>query len=220
MITLKTLTRLYPKYQLSESKNIVVISENEANAKIKGLSIKNADFLSLDTTIVKDFTSFFQKAQSPDLFNLDCDGVILFENDGIKYVLLVELKSKFSTTEIFKARRQIISSFIKLNILFNSLENYDKNNYCFKGVIVSLLPNDEALNAISKKIMLDDAGGKYAKFAFSLYTAKNFNLSSNSCNELSSLPFHSNCIFKDVTFQYVGVEEGKASVDIDVNMLM
>ena len=92
----------------------ISIKETSSQSKVKELIWSNSCFQYIDPTIVKDLTSFFQKANSSDIFHSDCDGITILEENGKKYLFLSELKSTFDSSDVFHAREQIISSYIKI----------------------------------------------------------------------------------------------------------
>ena len=90
---------LFPKYSMEYCKGAVSITENSSSAKVKELIWSNSNFHKIDSTIVKDMKSFFETAKSSDIFFLDCDGIVIFEKEGRKYMFFSELKSSFDTSE-------------------------------------------------------------------------------------------------------------------------
>lgn len=130
-----------PNYTIPLRKGAVEILEHEADAKVKCVRWLNADFNHLDHSLSKDFTSFFQKAGAPGVLHHDCDGVIWFELDGKKYMFFTELKSKFRTQDLLKAKMQIVSSFLKTNLILNLSIGYRTEDYIIKGFIIGRAPN-------------------------------------------------------------------------------
>lgn len=130
----------------------VEITESTPNAKLKELTIEIPEAILFPT---KDFDAF-------DLFgslsNKNCDGAIMVHNlDNTYDLVFVEMKSKFSTKEVFDAKEQIIESRIKLQVLLNSLSTH--NGYPIRsayGIIITLKLDDDQRNLWSKLQMLPD----------------------------------------------------------------
>jgi hypothetical protein len=132
--------------------NSVDVIESEENAKLKKITINVHEAISFPS---KEFCSF-------DLFgslsNKNCDGALLIHNlDNTYDLVFVEMKSTFSTDEVFKAKKQIVESRIKLQALFGILTNLNKfpirKTY---GIITTLSLDDDQKNYWSKLQMLPD----------------------------------------------------------------
>lgn len=211
---------LFPKYSMEYCKETVSVKENSSTAKVKELIWFNSDFHKIDSTIVKDMKSFFEKAQSSDIFYLDCDGIVIFEKEGKKYMFFSELKSTFDTSDIFHAKDQIISSYIKINMLMHLLRCYNCDDFVIKGFIVCLPPKQEFLRDLYRQQFLKP-GSRYqadAEFALNLcyYKDKKTTLVPTDCFKLKGLPLGSTGIFRKMEFHYVEVPEGASSITLDV----
>ncbi|GHU63727.1 hypothetical protein FACS1894123_07090 [Bacteroidia bacterium] len=213
-----SIQKLFPKYQFEVKNGNVSIIEKDVQAKLKEIQFSHDEFWSIDTNMIKDFSSFFEKANSPDFFHKDCDGIFMFEYEGQKYILVVELKSSFDTNKIYYARTQIISSYIKLNILLNMIPEYEKDEYVFKGVIASLNPNDEQLNGISKTMMLpdNDLKKKQSSFALNLYRNKKRIITKGLCQEIAQYELSDKCMFEELAFNYIGIDAGNTSHSLTI----
>ncbi|MDO3391576.1 hypothetical protein Q3C19_13985 [Bacteroides sp. ET489] len=212
---------LFPKYSMEYCKRTVSITEDSSSAKVKELIWSNSDFHKIDATIVKDMTSFFQKANSSDIFHLDCDGIVIFEKNGKKYMFFSELKSTFSKSELFSAKDQIISSYLKINMLMHLLRCYNYDDFVIKGFIACLPPKKGYLRDLNKQ-QLSKPGSKYktdADFVIDLcyYKEKKTKLVPTDCFKLKGLPLGNTGIFKEIEFNYVEVPEGTSSITLDVD---
>ena len=202
-------------------KGNVHINEKSPSAKVKEIIWTGSDFHKVDSTVVKDMTSFFQMAGSPEIFNLDCDGIILFEKDSQKYIFFSELKSTFDTSDIFYAKDQIISSYLKINMIMHLLHCYNYNDFIVKGFIACLSPNMSFLRDLYKEQLLK-SGSRYksdADFAIDLcyFSKRSTVLQPTDCFKLKDLPLGNTGIFKTMEFHYIEVPIGKSSVTVDVN---
>ncbi len=212
---------LFPKYSMEYCRRAVSVKESSSTAKVKELIWSNSDFHKIDSTIVKDMTSFFQKANSSDIFHLDCDGIVIFEEKGKKYMFFTELKSTFNKSELFSAKDQIISSYLKINILMHLLPCYNCDDFVIKGFIASLPPKREYLRDLYKQQFLKP-GSQYqtdADFALNLcyFKDKKITLVPTDCFKLKGLPLGNTGIFKRIEFHYVEVPDGTSSITLDVD---
>lgn len=212
---------LFPKYCMEYCKGTISIKESSSSAKVKEIVWSNSDFHRIDPNIVKDMTSFFKIANSSDIFHLDCDGIILFEKDGKKYMFFSELKSTFDTSDIFHAKDQIISSYIKINMIMHLLRCYNSNDFIIKGFIVCLPPKPGFLRDLYRQQMCKP-GSKYkedAEFTLELCYCKSqkTTLTPKDCFKLKSLPLGDKGIFRSIDFHYVEVPSGMNSITLDVD---
>jgi hypothetical protein len=219
MSLLESINNLFPKYKTEIIKGNVSIQEKKPEAKLREIQFTHDEFWRIDTSMIKDFSSFFQTAQSPDFFLIECDGIVVFDYNKQKHILIIELKSSFDTEDIFYARKQIISTYIKLNILLNIIPEYEKEEYIYKGVIASLKPNDNQQNWISKMMMLDDKNPdkKKVNFALNLYNDKERTITKDLCQEMSLYELSNKCMFDKLTFNYIGVELGNSTHTLSIS---
>ncbi|NDV57393.1 hypothetical protein [Bacteroides sp. 519] len=212
------LKTLFPNYDINYHIGKTTISEKGIQAKVKEIHWVNSDFHYIDTSIVKEFTQFFQKSGTPHIFHLDCDGIILFEENGKKYIFISELKSSFDMRDLYYAKDQIISSFIKINMILHLLPNYRKEDYVFKGFIACLSPNAEFIRELHKGLFFK-RGNRFkteAEFADELYHDKSIKLKASECDQLRNLPLGNNCLFNELEFHYLEVPSGNNSYTVDV----
>lgn len=90
----------------------------------------------------------------------NCDGAFLIKSSDGKYdLVLIELKSKFDTKDIYEAKEQIVESLIKLNILLKSSKFFSTISIRkIVGLIVSKEPTQvDQLNWLGKMIMLEES---------------------------------------------------------------
>lgn len=144
---------IYKHHQSNLCRKSVDIVENGVDAKLKKLTIAVPEAISFPS---KDFSAF-------DLFgalsNKNCDGAFLVHNADSTYDLIfVEMKSRFSTDEIYDAKNQIIESRIKLKVLLEILPNTSKLSIRdIYGIIATKELDDDQKNLWSKQQMLPDA---------------------------------------------------------------
>lgn len=212
------LKSIFPKYSFDYSKRSVIVRETTAGAKVNEITWINSDFHFIDTSIVKDMSSFFRIASSPEIFNLDCDGMIAFEEKGKKYIFLSELKSSFDARHLYHAMHQIISSYIKVNMLLHLLVGYKNSDYEFKAFIACLTPDSSSIRDLHKQSMMSSSSKFKTEidFALDLFVVKKVNIKAIECAKLKDLNLGSNCLFKELSFNYIEVPQGHNSATIDV----
>lgn len=135
-----------PNYSRAVCIGSVEICEQDVKAgqlQVEKVKWTGADFQHMDHQLSKDMKSFFDLAGSPEVFRKYCDGVILFEDDGKKYMFLTELKSNFATEVLLKAKTQIISTFLKTNMLLHLSSCYRLEDFIIKGFIVGYPPRPD-----------------------------------------------------------------------------
>ncbi len=118
------------------------IEERDPGASFTGLTWKGAYFLTLNPQIAKDMTGFFSSYKARPVFFKDCDGITMFEENDRRYMFLSELKSSFDTDRIAEAKTQILSSFLKINMLLTLTQYWQLENTRVKGFIVAPPPRD------------------------------------------------------------------------------
>jgi hypothetical protein len=216
-----SLNALFPKYNFETKTGSVTISENDEKAKVKEIKFLHDEFISIEPTIVKDFSSFFQKAGSPNFFNQDSDGIIIFEWKNQKYIFIIEMKSKFDTKEIFKARQQIVSSYIKLYTILNMISDYEKDKYICRGIIVCLEPNEDKLNWLYRSNQLPDTNPekKMHIFASKLVFLRHTIITKEMCTDVVKYKLSCQCMFDQLTFSFIGVAEN-SSCEVSVRELL
>lgn len=204
----------------------VSVKESNSKAKVREVIWTNARFQYIEPAIVKDMTSFFQQAQSPSIFHSDCDGIMLFDgNNGEKYIFLSELKSTFDSSDIYHAKDQIISSYLKINMVMHLLYAYNREDYIVKGFIFSYPPQKSYLQELYKQQMMNPSTGRYkteAEFVLDLCYGSNkiSFLRPTDCHCLKNLPLGDRGIFDKIEFHFVEVPVGQQSITLDVQQFI
>ncbi len=209
-----------PRYASPIKRGAVEILEHDSKALVKKVVWTDADFHHLDHQMAKDMTSFFTLAGSPEVFNHDCDGVVIFELDGRKYMFLTELKSGFSTEVLMKAKTQIISSFLKTNMLLHLSSCYRLEDYIVKGFIVGRSPKADFKINLYKGSMLPDKG-KVREFDltrkfFCKNPSRSIVLKPTDFICLSGLPLGDRGIFPEIDLHYIEIDSQSSEISLSV----
>lgn len=120
------------------------IHEQDAGASFKTVIIRDIapKSYSIDSDL---YRNKFQKVfdNSTTLNDNDCDGCAIIHFNEKKYILLVEMKSKFDTAKISKAYKQALTTLLKNLMLFSLCDGYNINEYDVSILIACLPPSDD-----------------------------------------------------------------------------
>lgn len=209
-----------PKYAAPIKTASVEILEQDPGAFLKKVVWSNADFQFLDHQLAKDLTSFFTMAGAPDVFRHDCDGTALFEIGGSKYMFLTELKSNFATENLMKAKKQIVSSFLKTNMLLQLSSCYRMEDYIIKGFIVGYPPKSDFKIDLYKGTMLRDKRKVYefelTRKLFCNNPSRSIILEPTDFVCLGGLPLGERGIFPKIELHFIEVIPPASEVTLSV----
>lgn len=124
--------------------NTWTIHEHEARASFKTITIRDIEpsSYSIDSDLYRNkFQKVFEN--TTNLNDKDCDGCAIIYHNGKKYILLVEMKSRFDTTKISKAYKQALITLLKNHMLFSLCDGYNITEYDISILIACLPPNDD-----------------------------------------------------------------------------
>ena len=219
-MTCEDLRKLFPAYvSTGYSRRSLTIKETDLQAKVKEVIWTNSDFQNIEQKVVQNMTSFFQKAGADDIFHHDCDGIMIFEEGGQKYMFFSELKSTFDSSDIYLAKDQIISSYLKINMLLNLLQNYKTEDYIVKGFIFSYPPTPSYIYELNRSRYLPEKSKYKTESEFILdicHLGTSTKLTPLSCHKLKGLPLGDRGIFKEIEIHHIQVPKGESSITLDV----
>lgn len=219
-MTCEDLRKLFPIYVSTDySRRSLTIKEADLQAKVKEVIWTNSDFQNIEQKIVKDMTSFFQLAGAEDIFHHDCDGIMIFEENGQKYMFLSELKSTFDSGDIYHAKDQIISSYLKINILLNLLPNYKTEDYIVKGFIFSYPPNPSYIYDLNRARNFPKKSKYKTESEFILdicHFGTSTKLTPLSCHKLKGLPLGDRGVFQEIEIYHIQVPKDDSSITLNV----
>lgn len=149
------------------------VIESEDGAKLNRLTIKDIDGISFPSKKLDSFDCWGA------LTNRNSDGAFLVKSKSGEYhLVLCEMKSRYDTEQIVKARTQIIETVKKLNILLNNLDSFHKTNVkTTSGIIICNTPDDKQLMFIKNMSQLPEERRGRHRFAIDLYLKKVLKLS-------------------------------------------
>ena len=222
------LKKLLPLYQnTGYAENTHIVHETSDDSKVKEVIWINSDFQFFDTNIVKDLTGFFSKARCTEdasIFSLDCDGAFLVQGDKHKYLFLNELKSTFDAGDIYHASNQIVSTYIKLNMILNLLPNYQKQDVKVKGFIFSRPANKKYLRdlyreSIGKKYKYTTESQLILDLCYNNKQQKVI-IKFSQCHKLKDIGLGDNALFDELELYHIDVEEPNTSITMDTSKFL
>lgn len=219
------LKELFPLYNnTGHVKNKYTVHESSNNSKVKDIIWINSNFQYFDTNIAKDLKGFLSKVRHPkdaSIFSLDCDGTFLVQGDKNKFLFLNELKSTFDSKDIYHASNQIISTYIKLNMILNLLPNYQKQDIKVKGFIFSRPADKRVLRDLFRKSIKERR--KYlTEYQLTLDLCfnnkqKKIIIKPSMCHKLKDIPLGENALFDEMELYHIDVMEPNTSITMDTS---
>lgn len=197
---------------ICEYTGAVTIEEEDPQAKVRSVRLENGDFIYLNKKILDQMNLLFK--QKDDRFSLckGCDGVLIYHCAKEKYLILIELKSKYTYDNIIKAESQIEASYAKLFMLLHSFDDFVKENYKCCALIIALEPDIETLSKLTKKAQIMSGYCK-ERFCIKLYNAKDSGLIlKHDISLLKNLPLKMDYKFDELPIFFIPYSE--KSIDI------
>lgn len=214
------LKSIFPKYaSTGYYKEVVTIVEPNSGAKVKKVTWTGSNFQYIEPAIVKDMTAFFRTTGTPAVFHSDCDGIILFQEGEKKYLFFSELKSTFDSSDIYHAKDQIVSSFLKINMVMHLLPCYQKEDYIVKGFIFSHPPKKSYLIDLHKEHMMGSQS-KYkteADLVLDICYYDNHIFRPIDFHCLKGLPIGGRGIFNQMELYHIPVPDDQPDITLDVH---
>lgn len=199
-----------------------IINEHESGSSINAVNIHyQGQLLSIDNKFLKNSHDIYPDNTSrhpyPELKH-DCDGILIISVREQKYIILLELKSTYSKTNIRKAEKQLVASYMRLVSRLNCLDNFDINSYKKCAIIISHQLDPNELLKISRKKKISGILSRYEKQALIHHANKNIKSyeMDKIYSQLCQLP-----IKKELYFDYLPIFHGKINNDCnsgDINI--
>lgn len=213
-----SLKSYFPAYDFKKVTGSLEILEPDKGAKVRRVVWNYPSFQVIDPAIIKEFTSLYDKGGSRDIFRKDCDGIFICEHEGNKYFIFNELKSTFDTSDIYKAKKQIISSYLKMNLLMHLAPGYRNEDFRIKGFIFSHPPHDSFINDLKDKLSLprQSEWRKDAEFVSDLIVRGKNIFQPLDFSSLKGLQFGDRGIFNHLELYYIPVPKGCNSLSLNL----
>lgn len=111
--------RLYNDHPSEYLTDSVTITEEEIGAKNKTITFQCPEIVSFPSKQFNGYDMFGA------LTDRNCDGALLIANpDGSCDLFYVEMKSRFSRQEVFRAKKQIVETCTKMQSLLQMMKDY------------------------------------------------------------------------------------------------
>ena len=196
---------------------IVEIKEEEHLASVQGVTVEyHGQLLSIDKDIFGKTDCLYKADDDADetmpKLRHSCDGIFIIERRGQKFIVFIELKSKYSESNMGKAEMQICANFLRLMSLLNCLEDDEWTRYKKCGIIVSHPVNDEYVTLVQKKKNNDMKLKRYERqcLAFKSNSLRNFPINSMYA-KLGRLPINRNLYFDELPTFHINLNEDDAT---------
>lgn len=158
MILYDKLTKVFDArwFLLKHNGGTFSVKENEAGAFVQEIEFEyHGQLMSIHKEIFAK-TDFLYKEDDetekgmPPLRH-SCDGILVIERKEERFIIFVELKSKYSEENITKAEKQLSASYFRMMSLFSIFDGIEYSRYKKCGIIVSYPIETERLTYILKK---------------------------------------------------------------------
>ena len=196
---------------------IVEIKEEESQASVKGVTMEHhGQLLSIDKDIFGKTDCLYKSDDDTDetmpKLRHSCDGIFIIERREQKFIVFIELKSKYSESNIRKAEMQICASFLRLMSLLNCLENGEWTRYKKCGIIVSHPVDDEYVTFVQKKKSVGKKLDRYERqcLAFKSNNVKDFPIK-GVYSKLGQLPVNHNLLFEELPTFHININENDST---------
>lgn len=194
----------------------VQIRENNGTPGVSGVTIEvKSDITSIDHSFLNRSTSVYYKNNTckPEVQH-DCDGILLVNYNNEDFLIVMELKTSYSYTNIKKAEKQLTASLFRVLCRLNPLNSFDIHQYKMCGIIVSLPVPSEIKRDIRKK-----KNAKIALKRFELqadhFLKKSVPYNLEDCHiKMCNLPVKSLFIKNPLPLFHIDVGFGITAIDI------
>lgn len=200
------------------------IHEDGTDATFTDLTWTNAYFLIFNPAIAEDMSGFFTKHSAKTVFLKNCDGVLMFKENNKRYLYLSEMKSSFVFQDIAEAKSQLLSTYLKLNMLLNLTSGYRNEDITVKGFIISHGPDAEKKRDLQKYQELPEEKRKkaYYNFCIKLLHKGKVGWRIRPCDSYNLAPCRlgDRGIFPEMELHYVEVPAGQTSLTLDARQYL
>lgn len=140
---------VYKECYFSEMEGSLTV-QNEENASVGVLSQivlqSKGRFICLSNKILSEGANIYKKIEKKSngfSYRADCDGICLLSIGNRNLLLIIEVKSGFNDIKK-RGINQIISSYVKVRSILQSIEGYNPADYEEMGLLVSYPPSTKS----------------------------------------------------------------------------
>lgn len=141
---------IYKDCYFSEVKGSLTVlnEETPAEGTLSQIELRSKGrFICLSNRILTEGAEIYKKIEKKPngfSFRMDCDGICLLNIDERNILLIIEVKSGFNDVKK-KGINQIVSSYVKVRTILQSIEGYNPADYEELGLLVSYPPSDKTI---------------------------------------------------------------------------
>jgi len=130
-------------------------TEDGRDAKVKALTIRanGVKFYYADGEVIKGLESLWKKNIN-SLMHHNADGIVIFDKDGFRYLLLCEMKSSMGQISA-KAIHQVIAGFLRMAVLLGVCKEKEIVEHKIVFVFTSQAASAEELKRLQEIQMLE-----------------------------------------------------------------
>ena len=129
------LKELIPAVDIIPFSSSQIVTEHDVSATLKKIELEDIDGYDVSNNICKLSNGIFAKTKHSFLTK-DCDGITLFQYEGVNYLLFTELKTTMSFSNADKAYNQVLGSMLKTLLIMRMLTNFYSLNFKFIALLV------------------------------------------------------------------------------------
>lgn len=135
---------IFDKAQCKLLNGRCVIHEKDSGATFTSLKLVNGkeEMFVLENAFYKHSHNSIL-AKSSTLDDSDSDGFLITEVNGKKTIVVSELKSSLDSSDLLKAYRQIVFTYIKIHMLLSLCASFQIEDFDIVGIIACKPPKDE-----------------------------------------------------------------------------
>lgn len=211
---IKEFNEVFPAYQSSDVADCTFDEDDNMlrNDTFNHLTINGINACVIPKHIIKNATSLYQNAGSKEILKKDPDGIFLVENNGMKYIYIVEMKSSYIPDNIVKAKDQVVGAYLKLHSLFSLLQSYNPSEWTIRGIIASFSPTAERL----QDLMIRKSSGDFvSSFCFNFQRDKTYRMPEKKCKAYF-FPLN----VPEITLYYIAVPGRSDSHTVDFKKII
>lgn len=192
------LLAIYYKEYVGAISDHCMTKEEERDAKVRSIQLSTSGQLfKISNGFINSKKGLFYKSGGPaNPMSRDCDGIIIAELNGQKYIIFLELKSSYTTSEIVVAQQQIMCSYYCLMTELHGLLHFNYTEYKACCMIASHpLSEETKLKFYKWKLTggIDRCKERALHFAF--HPDQRFDLLREDVSDLKDKPFSNNHMF-------------------------
>ena len=192
------------------------IDESNGEPGVEGVVVNVlSDMTCIDHSFLHRSTSAYYKNNTclPHVQH-DCDGVLIIHFNNEDFLVLMELKTSYSRTNIEKAEKQLAASLFRILCRLNPLNSFNIHQYKICGIIVSLPVETELMRDIMKKKNAKVTLRRYEEQAIHFLKKSEPYYLDDSHVKIGSLPVNPIYVKTPLPLFHINAQKGITAIDI------